>query len=177
MSALIARKSACPRGVTLIEIMVAMFVFLIGVVGVMAALPTGIDSAALVIFQDASIHLSASKFAEFRRDRIDPAVDLKDGSSYMTSSQEPKNGSAGGYRDFAHGSGKAYEYFSDIERYEWRVVESELTAIGVGVDALGKKAPVEGGAGLLLVTRVALDLHLKGTKRNFRFVQYMLNLK
>ncbi|MCW8129145.1 MAG: prepilin-type N-terminal cleavage/methylation domain-containing protein [Planctomycetota bacterium] len=177
MSASNIRRPVGSRGVTLIEIMVAMFVFLIGVVGVLAALPTGIDSAALVIFQDAAIHLSASKFAEFRRDRIDPAADLQDGSAYMASSQEPKNGSAGGYRDFAHASGQAYEYFSDVERYEWRVVESELTNVGVGTDALGKPAPVEGGGDALPVTRVALDLHLKGTKRNFRFVQYMLNLK
>ncbi len=160
----------------MVEVLIAMFVFLIGIVGVMAAMPVGIDSAALVIFQDASIHLSASKFAELRRDQIDPATDLLDGSAYMTARQEPLNGNTGNYRDFAHAAGDAYENFGDIERYEWKVDTTQLKTIGVGTDDLGRPAPVENAGTALPVTRVTLDLHLKGSKRHFRYTQYMLKL-
>jgi prepilin-type N-terminal cleavage/methylation domain-containing protein len=165
------------RGLTLIEVLIAMFVFLIGIVGVMAAMPVGIDSASLVIFQDASIHLSASKFAEFRRDAVDPAADLADGSSYMNAHQEPLNSGGNGYRDFAHTPGATYEYFDSIERYEWKVDQAMLKPVGVGVDDLGRTGPVENAGTPLPVTRVTIDMHLKGSTRHFRFTQYMVNLQ
>src|SRR6185503_16065029 len=99
------------RGVTMMEVLIALFIFMVGIVGVLAAIPTGVNSAEWVIFQDAGIHLAHSKFTEFRRDRADPFVDLVDGSSYMPGTiggantpgvQENKNGNPGNWRDFAH---------------------------------------------------------------------------
>src|SRR5471030_2484590 len=87
-------------GLTLLEVMIAMFIFLVGIVGVLAAMPTAVSSATAVIFQDCAIHLSHSKFAEFRRDRADPAVDLQPSSGgylpngsgpYTPGKQEPYN--------------------------------------------------------------------------------------
>ena len=170
-----------PRGLTFIEVMIAMFIFLVGILGVLAALPSGIGAAGYVIFQDAAIHLSRSKFAEFRRDRVDPRVDLPDGSQYMDAAaspprkQEPKNGSLGGWRDFAHGAGDAYENFDDIEHYQWMVDQDELKP--VSVDASTNYTPVVAKGGApgpeLNVTRVTLVIAVKGSKREMRFTQYM----
>lgn len=173
------------RGLTLIEILIALFVLLIGVMGILAAMPTGIDSAQKVIFLDASVHLSRSKFAELRRDRVNPRVDLADGSGYMDAAtvpprgQEPKNGNAGGWRDFAHAAGDAYEYFDDIERYQWLVDQDELRSVGLdgnAVPTLPNNAPyvpvVNAGTDIGL-TRVTIVINLKGTKKEQRFTQYL----
>ena len=45
------------RGMTLMEVLIALFIFMVGIVGVLAALPTGVNAATWVIFQDAAIHL------------------------------------------------------------------------------------------------------------------------
>src|SRR5579884_3781254 len=125
------------RGLTLVELLIAMFLFLVGIIGVLAAFPTGVDSALFVVLQDASIHLAHSKFAEFRRDRIDPAVDLvpdgpngylPTGGTYTAGKQEPCNESGAPWRDFASGPGQPYEYFDDITKYEWRVETSPVAA-------------------------------------------------
>ena len=159
-------------GLTLLEVLIAMFIFLIGIVGILAALPTGISSAQTVILQDAAIHLAHSKFAEFRRDRVDPLVDLPEGSAYMAARQEPVNASASGpWHDFAHGAGDTYEYFDDIDHYEWRVDPTRFKQVGVAADGM---TPVEGGGRTLSkLARVAIVVHLKNTKKEFIFSQYM----
>src|SRR5262249_45172953 len=125
------------RGLTLVETLIAMFIFLIGIVGVLAAMPTGVNSAIWVIFQDAAIHLAHSKFAEFRRDRVDPAVDLvASGSGYLPNSagpgvpgaQEGFNNEGDPWRDFAHSPGDTYQYFDDIWKYEWKIEVSDVDA-------------------------------------------------
>jgi len=154
------------RGLTMMEVLFAIFVMLIGLVGVLAALPTGISSAQWVIFQDASINLSASKFSEIRRDRINPSA--------IDGSYEPLNGSSGGWHDFAHGPGDTYENFDDIAQYEWKVDETRSTGIGSAAGGPnGYMAPAKGAAqaGLMQVT---LAIHRKGTSRSFRFTQFML---
>ena len=161
------------RGMTLLEVLIAMFIFLIGIVGVLAVVPSGLNAATLVIFQDAALHLSASKFAEFRRDEINAGVDLKDGSSYLSTSHEPLN-STGEFRDFASGPGDRYEHFDDIQRYEWKVDQDLLQPVNLGEDDLKRPAPVDSGGTPLLLTRVTLVIHLKGTSRYMRFTQYML---
>jgi prepilin-type N-terminal cleavage/methylation domain-containing protein len=167
------------RGMTLLEVLIAMFIFLIGVLGALAAIPSGVSAARLVVFQDASIHLAQSKFAEFRRDRVDPAADLAGGyingagqlaSGRPAGIQEPLNGNAGGYHDFAHASGDTYEYFDDIDQYEWTVDSTLLHPITVDTNF----APIDGGAGTPIgLTQVTVVIHLKNTTREFRFTQYM----
>ncbi|HYF51043.1 MAG TPA: prepilin-type N-terminal cleavage/methylation domain-containing protein [Planctomycetota bacterium] len=166
------------RGMTLMEVLIAVFIFMIGIVGVLAAVPTGVGSAEWVIFQDAAIHLSRSKFAEFRRDRVDPGVDLVDGSPYMTNWQEPPNGSPDGFRNFASAPGKAYQYFDDITRYEWRVDQALLNeGVGAGVGSpaapAGYNAPIHGGGSNINVRRVLLTIRQRGTSRELTFTQYM----
>jgi len=169
-------RNVLPRGLTLMEVLIAMFVFLVGIIGALAVLPVGISNATRVIFQDAAIHLSSSKFAEFRRDNVNPLADLADGSGYMGLRQEPPNGNTGGWRDFAHVPGDTYEFFDDIERYEWRVDQDLLKPVGQGQDELGNVAPVEGGGGAALdLARVTIVIHLKGVKREHRFTQYIMN--
>ena len=172
-------RSARQRGMTLLEVLIAMFIFLIGVLGALAAIPSGVSAARLVVFQDAAIHLAQSKFAEFRRDRIDPAVDLSGGyingagqlaSGRAAGIQETPNGNAGGYRDFAHGSGDTYEYFDDIDLYEWTVDPVALHPITVDPNF----APIDKGSGTPIgLTQVTVVIHLKNTTREFRFTQYM----
>jgi prepilin-type N-terminal cleavage/methylation domain-containing protein len=165
------------RGLTLIEVMIAMFIFLVGVLGVLAALPSGVNAAHYIMFQDAAIHLSRSKFAELRRDRVDPRVDLVDGSPYMDAGSSPprrqeiKNGNPGGWRDFAHGAGDTYENFDDIEHYQWCVDQDELKA--VSVDSGNNNSPVVAAGPELNVTRVTLVIGMKGSKKEMRFTQYM----
>ena len=158
------------RGYTLLEVMIALFILLVGIVGVLAALPTGVNSATWVIFQDAALHLSHSKFAEFRRDRVNPD-NLKNGGfldSYGKVDPTAKEES-GGWRVFDHANGEPYQYFDDIERYLWKV---EVGAVGRS----GDNAPVHGGGtavqDLKLVTMV---VHMKGTSREFRFSQYLFD--
>ncbi|MCW8129026.1 MAG: prepilin-type N-terminal cleavage/methylation domain-containing protein [Planctomycetota bacterium] len=182
---LLRNTPAARRGLTLIEILIALFVLLIGVMGILAAMPTGIDSAQKVVFLDASVHLSRSKFAEFRRDRIDPRVDLLDGSGYMDAAlapprgQEQKNGNAGGWRDFAHGAGETYEYFDDIERYQWLVDQGELRSVGLDSNATpaapntSPYVPVVNAGADVGLTRVTIVINLKGTKKEQRYTQYM----
>jgi hypothetical protein len=165
------------RGMTLLEVALAVFIFMVGIVGVLAAIPTGVNSATQVIFQDASLHLGASKFAEFRRDRVDPFVDLKEFSTYMTTRQEPQNGNPGGWHDFASTPGAPYEYFDDIVRYEWKVDQAALKKIDAGIGSpappVPALAPVNGGGAPLNLTLVRVIIHLKGTKHEFQFTEYM----
>jgi type II secretory pathway pseudopilin PulG len=170
------RSASAASGMTLVELLIAMFVFLVGIVGLLAAMPTGINTAEKVIFQDAAIHLSRSKFAEIRRDRINPRTDLIDGTPYMDPvtpprHHEPLNGNAGNWRDFAHGPGDTYENFDEIERYQWRIDPNVLDP--VGTDTLANYVPkVKGGVDVGL-TRVVIVIGLKGTKIEYRFTQYM----
>jgi type II secretory pathway pseudopilin PulG len=175
------RKSA--KGITLLEIIVALFIFMVGIVGVLAALPTGINSALWVITQDAAIHLAHSKFAEFRRDRKNPAVDLVSGSAYLPSggsyvagAQEPINSSGAPWRDFASASGQPYEFFDDITKYEWRVDTGPVYASPTGTPAPTDYclAPSTSSSGTPLnLTRVTIEVRMKGTTRSFKFSQYM----
>jgi hypothetical protein len=143
----------------------------VGIVGVLAALPTGITSAQWVIFQDAAIHLAHSKFAEFRRDRADP-VQLVNGSAYMTARHEPLN--ASGWHDFAcTNPTDTYEHFDDIERYEWTVETGDVKASGAGTPAPPAGYFGPGNAGNdVNCKRVTLAVRCKGTNKEFRFTQY-----
>lgn len=180
------------KGMTLIEVMIALFIFMVGVLGVLLAIPTGVNSAMEVILQDAAIHLTSSKFAEFRRDRVNPSVDLIDASPYMTGTgvltsgraagkQEPLNGNAGGWRDFAHAPGDTYEFFDDIERYEWRIVKDSGGLKAINMSALqggfpsGAQfcIPVDGAGAAIGVFQVSVAVRLKNTSREYRFTQYM----
>ena len=166
-------RNSRSRGLTLIEVLIAMFIFLVGIVGCLAALPPGISSAQTVILQDAAIHLAHSKFAEFRRDRVDPLVDLVEGSIYLSKRQEPVNISPvdGPWRDFAHGTGDTYEFFDDIDHYEWKIDRDRFKQVGVAGDNM---TPIEGGGRALnKLARVAIVVHLKNTKKQFLFSQYM----
>jgi len=165
------------RGLTLFEVLIAMFIFLVGIVGVLSAMPVGVRSAQSVILQDAGIHLSRSKFSEFRRDRVDPIVDLVEGSAYMTSWQEPLNGN--NWHDFAAAAGQTYQYFDSIEQYEWKVDQAQLVK-PVGVSTAGNPAPPAGfnfpahGSGAAAgVYKVVISVRRKSTSQEFRFVQYM----
>jgi len=164
-------------GLTLFEVLIAMFLFLIGVVGVLSAMPVGVRSAQTVILQDAAIHLTRSKFSEFRRDRVNPGVDLVEGSPYMTNWQEPTN--ANGWHDFAAGPGQTYQYFDSIEQYEWKVDQAEL-AKPVGLSGAGTPAPpsgfsfpAHGGGTDVGVRKVVVVVRRKSTSQEYRFVQYM----
>jgi prepilin-type N-terminal cleavage/methylation domain-containing protein len=165
------------RGMTMMELLIALFIFLIGVVGLVAAMPTGVNSAAKVVFQDAAVHLSRSKFAEFRRDRVNPRVDLKDGADYMDAASSPPrrqeltNGNAGGWRDFAHSPGDTYEHFDDIDRYQWRIDQNAL--LMVGLDTTASNVPKVNSGTDQGLTRVVLIISQKGTKNEYRFTQYM----
>jgi prepilin-type N-terminal cleavage/methylation domain-containing protein len=170
------------KGMTLIEVLIAMFILSIGLVGVLGAMPTGINSAQTVILQDCAIHLAHSKFAEFRRDRVNPSVDLLEGSSYLLNWQEPLNASPGNvWRDFAHGPGDTYQYFDEILRYEWCVDQVELakgavsSASTVPPPAANYFAPDHsaGGSELRLVRVI---VRLKGTSKEHGFSQYIGNL-
>lgn len=178
------------RGLTLLEVMIAMFIFLVGIVGVLAAMPTGINSALWVVFQDASIHLAHSKFAEFRRDRVDPAVDLiatsggylPTGGVYVPGTQEPPNvgtGDGDPWRDFAHNPGDPYQYFDDIQKYEWRVEVADVDQ-GNGGATAQPQAPAGffyptnvNTASSIGLKRVSVTIRMKGTSRELRFSQLM----
>ena len=187
-------RTSFKRGLTLIEVMIALFIFMVGIVGVLAAMPTGVTVSSNVILQDAAIHLAQSKFAEFRRDRVDPGVDLAEGSAYLAArhaplatlpdgSAHPDNSAAdtatkGKWRDFAYrNADDPYRYFDDIERYEWRVLQTDLKVISSGntgspAPPAGYFAPLEGGTDAAL-REVRLVVRMKGTPREFSFVQYL----
>jgi hypothetical protein len=172
------------------EVILALFVVMVGLIGVLAALPTGMSSAEMVIFQDAAIHLAESKFAEFRRDRVNPLVDLKDVSTvsnYMTVKQDTLK--ANGFRDFAYKTpGDPFEFFDNIERYEWQVRQDLLTPVGAvavadaanvatGAQAALMPEPKHNpsGGGVDTLARVVVCIQLKGTQKQFTFTQYMIN--
>ena len=181
----IGNKQCTPaRGMTLLEVLIALFIFMVGIVGVLAALPAGINSASYVISQDTAIHLAHSKLSEFRRDGVDPAVDLIDGSAYLPAGgaytlgagiQEPLNGNPGNYRDFAHKAGEPYEHFDDIQRYEWKVEINPVYASAAGNPAPPPDymVPSHSAGTPLPLTRVVVTVHTKGTAREFSFTQYM----
>lgn len=178
------RRGPSSRGMTLLEVMIAMFIFLVGIVGVLAAIPSGISSAEWVIFQDASIHLAHSKLSEFRRDRADPAVDLIAGSAYLIGKHGKE--SAGGWHEFFYSNATdanqfdndAYKYFDDINRYEWRVEQKTQYASVTSPDdpqpPTGFVAPVSQPAANYGVSKITVIVHMKGTSREFRFNQYMI---
>jgi hypothetical protein len=173
---------------TLLEVMIAMFIFTVGILGCLAALPTGITAASIVILQDAAIHLSHSKFAEFRRDRINPAVELDPnsgsgylpaGGGYTPGKQEPINATGAPWRDFAHDPSQPYEFFDDIQKYEWSVETSRVNAMKTGnpnpaatfycPEQIGNPSPDRA----LQLTRVTITVRLKGHRQQLQFTQYM----
>ena len=176
-------------GLTLLEVMIAMFIFLVGIVGVLAAMPTGVSSATAVIFQDCAIHLAHSKFAEFRRDRVDPAADLTPSASgylpngsgpYTPGKQDPYNAEPADpfqWRDFAAAPGQTYQYFDDIWKYEWRV-ETGFVDLGAGAAPTapaGTFFPVNAGTAnpQFPLYRVSIVIRMKHTTREMKFTQYM----
>ena len=183
----ISNRRRTPRGLTLLEVMIAMFIFLVGIVGVLAAMPTGINSATWVIFQDSAIHLSHSKFAEFRRDRVDPAVHLQPSAGgylpsnpvYVPGNQEIYNTDGAPWRDFAHGPGDPYQYFEDIDRYEWCVDATQLVDNGAGTGDIPVPAaffyPTYTNNSRIGLFRVDVTIRMKSTTRQMRFTQYMFS--
>jgi prepilin-type N-terminal cleavage/methylation domain-containing protein len=184
-----------PKGLTLLEVMIAMFIFLVGIVGVLAAMPTGINSALWVIFQDSAINLSHSKFAEFRRDRADPGGGpqpnltataggyLPASGVYTPGFQEPPNTSPMEadniqWRDFAHNPGEPYQYYDNISGYEWKVV---VTDMDNGVPPVtdpqppaGYLYPVNSGAASPIgLKKVSVVIRMKSTTRQMKFSQLM----
>ncbi len=166
--------AASRRGMTLFEVLIALFIFTIGIVGVLMAIPSGVFTASTVIFQDAAIQLAHSKFAEFRRDRVDPAVDLTN-AAYLG----PVNSSFNGpWRDFPHDRAvptDSYSYFDDIERYEWKLDMEPISAglAGTPTPPPNYFFPNPAGNSNIGLTRVSVIVQMKGTKRQFRFMQYM----
>ena len=172
---LAAFRAGNRRGMTLVEVLLAMFILLVGIVGVVAAIPTGISSATAIVFQDASLHLAHSKFDEFARDRVDPATDLQSSSAYLNAIHGPVNSSPGGnWRDFLHkrisaDDGDPYEYFDDIALYEWSI---QVTSVGAKAGG-GALTPVHGGGADIKLFRVLLTTRRKGSAREMEFNQYM----
>jgi len=187
------------RGLTLMEVLIAMFIFLVGIVGVLSAIPAGVSTAENVILMDCSIHLAHSKFSEFRRDRVNPVIDLVDGSAYMIAKQGPlatrPDGSAhpdqtdsdvgthGVWRDFAYvNATDTYHWFDEIQRYDWRVDQDILNnkIPGKGQADNGPNTscppgfyhPVMGGQDIGLRS-IQISVRLKGSARMFQFTQYM----
>ncbi len=152
------------RGLTLLEVLIALFILLFGILGVLAALPTGVNSAEWVILQDAAMNLSASKFTEFRRDRIDPSSL----SAYTT------------FQKFKHASGEPYENYDDIDAYEWKVENNLGRLCGIAASGSASPAPPNGykapvaGASNSGLTQVTIVVRHVNTSRSFRFTQYML---
>jgi hypothetical protein len=159
------------RGVTLLECMLAMFILMVGIMGVLSALPTGINAAESVILQDVSIHLAHSKFSEFRRDKANYAAF----NAYLGANHESINSSPGGkWRDFASGKGETYEFFDDIARYEWMAEATQVkneARVPAGPVTYFQPSHATGTPLDLYLIRVTV--HLKGTTKEFTFSQYM----
>jgi prepilin-type N-terminal cleavage/methylation domain-containing protein len=175
-TALNKRPRQAPRGFTILEILIAMFIMLVGLVGVLGAMPVGITSAEWVVFQDASIHLAHSKFDEFSRDRVNPGTDLQPSSAYLMTNHGPFNSSpTGEWRDFPYAVNETYEFFDDINRYEWKLETANLGTGTGGTPAppSGVVGPIDGGGDDIGLRRVTVVVHLKGTSREFRFSQYL----
>ena len=194
-----AKSLRCPgvyhraaKGLTLLEVMIAMFIFMVGIVGVLAAMPTGINSALWVIFQDSAINLAHSKLSEFRRDRVDPAVDLKPmAGGYLPSSaghsvpgmQEGTNTSpvdADGipWRDFDHNPGDPYQYYDNITGYEWKVVVTDMAngspPAGDPQPPLNYFFPINSAATSPIgLKKVSVTIRMRNTTREMRFSQLM----
>ncbi|HYF51219.1 MAG TPA: prepilin-type N-terminal cleavage/methylation domain-containing protein [Planctomycetota bacterium] len=157
-------------GLTLIEVLLAILILLVGLVGCLAALPTGIVSADSVVFQDVSNHLAHSKLAVFRRDCIDPGVDLATGSAYLSAQHEPA--AAGEWRNFS----KDFDgdNFHDIVRYQWCV---EVQSVGNQDAALatnpGYQRPAHGTANLKRLYVVRVFIRAQGTSHETSYAQYM----
>jgi len=174
------------RGMTLLEVMIAMFIFLVGIVGVLAAIPSGINSAEWIIFQDAAIHLAHSKFSEFRRDRVDPATDLPSGgvSAYLDTRHGKPD--ADGWRCFVYDNpgdansfdNAAYKYFDDIHRYIWRIEQAQQYVSAASSappnPPAGHLGPVSSPATAVGVYKITVYVRMKGTSREFRFNQYFV---
>jgi type II secretory pathway pseudopilin PulG len=184
------------KGLTLLEVIIAMFIFLVGIVGVLAAMPTGINSASWVIFQDCAIHLAHSKFSEFRRDRIDPTVAGTDNPAahlaptpngylptttpYVPGNQEPFNTSGDPWRDFAHQPGQPYQYFDDIDRYEWCVSATQQVDNGAGSGDVPVPAKFSFPTNVATTSNIGLfkvdiTVRMKGTTRQMRFSEYFFS--
>jgi hypothetical protein len=170
-----SKRSKNSAGLSLLEVLIALFILMVGLMGILAAVPTGLNSASLVVFQDAAIHLAHSKFSEFRRDRVDPQPDLAAGSTYLNSKQEPINSSGAPWHDFASAPGDTYEYFDDIQAYEWSldVGPAGKSAGGSPAPAPNYFAPDHKGAAGFKLAKVTIVVRKKGTSREFRFTQYM----
>ncbi len=178
-----------PRALTLLEVIIAMFIFLVGIVGVLAAMPTGVNSATWVIFQDSAIHLAHSKFTEFRRDRIDPNVDLvptpggylPTTTPYAKGKQEPYNSGTGDdnpWRDFAHNPSDPYQYFEDVDRYEWKVETQPIeNGVSAPTDVVSAPAgsffpvPSKNNPSPINLVKVSVTIRMKSTTREMKFSQ------
>ena len=148
------------RGLTLLEVIIVVFIFLVGVMGVLAAMPTGIQSAESVILQDAAIHLAHSKFSEFRRDAPDYAAF----AGYLGANHESAD--ANGWRNFASGAGDTYEYFDDVQRYQWK---AECSPVFKSPTA----QPSHSGGQPIGLYKVTITVRLAATVKEFQFSQYM----
>ena len=132
------RRAKRPGAFTLLEVLVALFILLLGVVGVLAAMPTGVANAEWVIFQDAAINLGHSKFAEFRRDRANPGSDLQNGSPYLDNMAPVLAGDVNNYRPFISAAASPavqqaspYYFFDEIWNYAWKV---DVQPVNYGVN-------------------------------------------
>ena len=149
------RRAGREEGLTLVEVLVALFILSVGVIGVLATIPVGVDTAQTIIVQDNAVTLSQSKLGEFRRDRIVPGepglagyhafmkanYDLRKGNgSYATNICWPScDNTYYKWHKFECGEEDAYTNFADIEEYEWRIVGSKHVAI--------EKVAIEGSGG------------------------------
>jgi prepilin-type N-terminal cleavage/methylation domain-containing protein len=156
-------RTRSSRGLTLLEVIIVVFIFLVGVMGVLAALPTGVQSAETVILQDAAIHLAHSKFSEFRRDAPDYAAF----AGYLSTYHESPD--ASGWRSFASGAGDTYEHFDDITHYQWK---AECTPVFKDP----KAQPNHKGGQPLGLFKVTITVRLQSTVKEFQFSQYMTSV-
>jgi len=195
------RGLAREGGLTLIEVLVAMFILSIGVIGVLAALPVGIDTAQEIIIQDNSLAISQSKWGEFRRDRINPgelglasyhaacaaAYNARHGGGAYGSNvcRSGCGGSFYSWHSFESDTGDAFENFADIVEYEWRLRADKHQAVEnfqvVGpaggtdvyyVPTLGARVDA-GGVSSIGLYRMVLDIRKKQTQKRFTYETFM----
>ncbi len=160
-----------PYGFTLVEIMIALFLMLIGVVGVLAAMPTGVGEANWVVFQDAAINLAHSKFAEFRRDRMDPSQ--PGWQSYL---DLQSIAGADGFRPFLPPNANAsnpYYFFDDIVKYSYRVISSQQVDVPQNVGGVPVNVPYAVGNPTITCYIVTIIVRMSGGTRTFQFKQLM----